>query len=93
LIKNQHYANGVIVNAEIIDLAAGIVTIEEHGRVISSRPLTDAERAAYAPPPATDSEKLAAARQALAALTGIDGPILATDIADALADVAAALED
>lgn len=95
MIRNETFEGGVCIRAEVIDLDAGTVTIEEHGKPISTRPITTDERTQWTPvtPVATPDEKLAAARRALAQLADIDGPILAPDIADALADVAAALED
>lgn len=94
-MRNETFRDGVCVAAEVIDLDAGTVTIEEHGKPISTRPLTADERAQWTPttPVATPDEKLAAARQALAALGTITAPVLPADLVDILTDVATALED
>jgi len=51
MIRNETFVSGVCVSADIIDLDAGTFTREENGQVVSSRPLTDEERAAYGPSP------------------------------------------
>lgn len=47
MIRNEQYRDGVCVYAEVIDLDAGTLTVEESGVAVSSRPLTDEERQAY----------------------------------------------
>lgn len=59
MIRNEQYRNGVCVYAEVIDLDGGTFAVEEHGTVMSSRPLTDEERAAYAPQPDLRASALA----------------------------------
>lgn len=83
------FSGGACVSAEIIDLAAGTISLEANGTVTSSRPLTPDEVARYAPPvPApTPEERLAAARQALAALDALPSPVLTADVVDVLDDL------
>jgi hypothetical protein len=51
MIRNEVFdTSGKCLEAETIDLAAGTVTFEVDGKVVRSRPLTDAEVAAYTPP-------------------------------------------
>lgn len=45
------------------------------------------------PPPKSPTEKLAAARAALDAVSALTGPVLAADVLDILSDVHAALGD
>jgi hypothetical protein len=45
------------------------------------------------PPPKTAEEKLAAAREALAAVEALAEPVFTTDVLDVLADMRQALED
>lgn len=40
MIRNEWNDNGVIVYAEVIDLEAGTLTVEENGLQVSTRPLT-----------------------------------------------------
>jgi hypothetical protein len=61
------------------------------GRTTSHCARTAQERAAYAPSPPTDAEKLVAARDALAVLDVIEAPVTAADLADVLVDVKTAL--
>lgn len=90
-MRNETYFNGVCVAADIIDLNAGTIAREENGVVISTRALTVDELAAYAPPPATEAERLEAARAALAPLETIAAPYTSADIVDVLLDVRTAL--
>jgi hypothetical protein len=50
-MRNETFINGVCVNADIIDLGAGTFTVENHGQIVSTRPLTDDERCQYGPHP------------------------------------------
>jgi hypothetical protein len=50
-VRNETFQNGVCVYAETIDLTAGTVTTDDHGEVVSVRPLTDDERRQYGPQP------------------------------------------
>ena len=43
--------DGTCIHATVIDLDAGTVTTEDHGEVVSVRPLTDDERRQYGPQP------------------------------------------
>lgn len=92
MIRNEVFRNGALIAAEVIDLDGGTISFEEDGVITSTRPLGDNERAAYAPAPASDSEKLAAARDALSVLDVIEAPVTAADLADVLVDVKTALE-
>ena len=66
MIRNEHFDNGICVWAEVIDLDAGTLTIEENGVLVSSRPLTLQEVKQYEPRP----EELARA-SALSKLTAL----------------------
>lgn len=70
MIRNESFVNGVCVEAEVIDLDAGTVTIERDGKTVGSRPITAEEAAWFAPTPpeATDSERVAALEAQNAAL-------------------------
>lgn len=57
-----------------------------NGNVIGVEALT------ATPAPLTADERLDAARQALAAVANLTGPVLAADVADVLADLRTALE-
>lgn len=76
------------------DLATGVTRWDSDGNVIEQRTLTADEIAALTPPPvvATPDEKITAAVEALAALDGIEAPVLPTDVLDILTDVRTALE-
>lgn len=50
MIRNERFEHGVCVEAEVIDLDAGTVTIEKNGKVSGTRPLTADEAARHAPP-------------------------------------------
>jgi hypothetical protein len=91
MIRNEVFANGVCVAAQIVDLGAGTLTVEDHGVVVSSRALTSDEIVAWTPPPPTDAERLAAATAALAPLETVDAPYTTADIVDVLLDVKTAL--
>lgn len=52
MIRNEVFADGVCVEAEVVDLDAGTVAYEIDGKVVESRQLTGAEIAAYTPPEA-----------------------------------------
>ena len=52
MIRNETYSDGVCVAAEIIDLDAGTLAVEEYGVVTSTRALTADEIAQFAPTPA-----------------------------------------
>jgi hypothetical protein len=49
MIRNETFRDGVCVYAEVIDLDGGTLSVEERGVVVSSRPLTADEVAAYTP--------------------------------------------
>lgn len=53
MIRNEtrDFASGAVLTAEVIDLAAGTYTREEHGVVTLVRDLTADEIAAYTPAP------------------------------------------
>jgi hypothetical protein len=51
MIRNETFQNNVCISADIIDLHAGTITTEDHGDVVSVRPLTDDERRQYGPQP------------------------------------------
>lgn len=89
MIRNEtRTPDGAIILAEIIDLAAGTITIEEHGVVTQVRDLTAAEVAAYtptadAPPPAVDPAQLVAL---------IDGATSLAKARDAMRAIVAAID-
>jgi hypothetical protein len=51
MIRNETFQDGACIYAEVIDLDAGTFTVEDHGEVVESRPLTLAERRQYGPQP------------------------------------------
>ena len=73
--RDETFSGGVCVHAEIIDIDAGTFTVEEHGEVVSVRPLTDAERVQYAPFPPLDPAG------ALATLLVVEGVLPLDDAA------------
>lgn len=60
MIRNERFEHGVCVEAEVIDLDAGTVTIEKNGKVSATRPLTADEAARYAPSPPPVDDRLSA---------------------------------
>lgn len=89
MIRNEtRTPDGAIILAEIIDLAAGTITIEEHGVVTQVRDLTADEIAAYAPP--VDTAPASAVDPAqLVAL--IDGATSLAKARDAMRAIVAAI--
>lgn len=69
MIRNERFEHGVCVEAEVIDLDAGTVTIEKNGKVVESRQLTAEEAARFAPPPPSADERLADLLAALSKAT------------------------
>jgi hypothetical protein len=59
IVRNETFQDGVCVYAEVIDLDGGTLTVEERGVVVSSRPLTPDEVAAYTPQPDARESALA----------------------------------
>lgn len=60
-VRNEVFdANGLCVEAEVIDLDAETVTFEVDGKVTATRALTPDEVAAFTPPAASPDERLAA---------------------------------
>jgi hypothetical protein len=51
MIRNETFTDGTCIYAEVIDLDAGTVTIEDHGVVTLTRDLTAEERQRYGPRP------------------------------------------
>lgn len=49
IIRNETFKDGVCVAAAIIDADAGTVATEDHGVIVASRPMSEEERALYAP--------------------------------------------
>jgi len=82
-------ADGVVQNVVLWDADAdpdwsppeGFTVVPDDGTTLTATP---------APP--TADERLDAARQALAAVANLTGPVLAADVADVLADLRTALE-
>lgn len=68
MIRNERFEHGVCVEAEVIDLDAGTVTIEKNGKVSGTRPLTADEAAMYAPSPPPVDDRLSALEATNAAL-------------------------
>lgn len=82
MIRNETFTNGVCVHAEIIDIDAGMYAVEEHGVVVEGpRPLTDDERAQYAPFPPLD------ATGALATLLVVEGVLMLDDAAHSVGTI------
>ncbi len=90
MIRNEHYRSGVCISAEIIDLDAGTISYEEEGVVITTRPLTVDEVAAFTPPAptVTAEERLEAARDALGDVSKLKST---ADVIKALAKLQSAL--
>lgn len=80
MIRNETFTDGVCVFAEVIDIDSGTYTVEEHGVVVESRPLTGEERVRYAPFPPLD------AAGALATLLVVHGVLPLQDAANAVAE-------
>jgi hypothetical protein len=59
MIRNESFANGICIRAEIIDLDAGTYMLEEHGQTVLARSLTAEERATYGPQPLDPTGALA----------------------------------
>lgn len=76
MIRNETFTDGALVLAEIIDLAAGTLTIEEHGVVTQVRDLTADDIAAYTPTP-DPREALLAEVQAATTVTKLRAALLA----------------
>lgn len=89
MIRNEVFANGACVSAEIIDLDAGTIAFEDKGVVKSTRALTADEIARYTPvvPEQTPEEKLAAARTVLDQIASLPAPVLTADVVDLLDDL------
>lgn len=89
MIRNEVFANGACVSAEIIDLDAGTIAFEDKGVVKSTRALTADEVARYTPTPPeqTPEEKLAAARTVLDQIASLPAPVLTADVVDLLDDL------
>jgi hypothetical protein len=78
MMRNETFANGVCVHAEIIDLDAGTFTVEDHGQVVEGpRPLTVDERRQYGPQPLDSAG-------ALATLLAVTETVTVTDAANAV---------
>jgi hypothetical protein len=77
MIRNETFTNGVCVHADIIDLVAGTLTVEENGQIVSTRPLTADEYRQYAPQPLD-------AVGALATLLAVVGTLTVDDAANAV---------
>ena len=59
MIRNETFAAGVCIAAEVIDLAAGTIAHEDHGVIVSTRALTADEVVRYTPPVDVRAELLA----------------------------------
>ena len=67
MIRNETFEGSVCVYAEIIDLDSGTFSVERDGQIVSSRPLTADEVAAYTPQ--TDDRQSAIAKLQALGLT------------------------
>jgi hypothetical protein len=86
MIRNETYANGVCIQADIYDLTARTYTREEMGIVVLTRPMTDAEWLTYGPQPLDETG-------ALATLLVISGAVSLADAANAVNQPEQALID
>jgi hypothetical protein len=77
MIRNELYLNGVCIEADIIDLDAGIFQHEVEGVIVESRPLTIEERIKYGPQPLD-------ATGALATLLAVEEVLSVEDAANAV---------
>lgn len=95
MIRNEVYDKGELVEVETIDLVAGTLVREVRGVEVERRALStdDVARynALYGPPLPTPEGRLAAARQALAALDALPAPVLTADVVDVLEDLRSVL--
>lgn len=90
MIRNEvTNADGVVIEATIVDLVAGTITFEDKGVVKSTRPLTTDEVVRYTPvtPEPTPEEKLAQAKVVLDQITALPAPVLTADVVDLLDDL------
>lgn len=90
MIRNEvTNADGVVIEATIVDLDAGTISFEDKGVVKSTRPLTADEVTAYTPvtPSPTPEEKLAQAKVVLDQITALPAPVLTADVVDLLDDL------
>ena len=93
IIRNEVFTDGKLVSAEVIDLDAGTLTVEQGGVVKSTRALAPAEldmyQAMYIPPVpvASAEEKLGAAKAVLDQITALPAPVLTADVVDLLDDL------
>lgn len=90
MIRNEvTNADGVVLEATIVDLVAGTISFEDKGVVKSTRPLTADEVAHYTPvtPEPTPEEKLAQAKVVLDQITALPAPVLTADVVDLLDDL------
>lgn len=90
MIRNEVFADGVCVEAEVVDLAAGTVSIEVGGKVVETRPVTEEEIARYAPPAPPLDDRLAALEATNAEL--LDALAKATTLAQVRAAAAKAAD-
>jgi hypothetical protein len=51
MIRNETFRDGICIRAEIIDLDAGVYTLEVDGEIVESHPLTADEICRYGPQP------------------------------------------
>jgi hypothetical protein len=78
MIRNETFIpDGTCVFAEVVDLDAGTVTVEEYGVVVSVRDLTVEERRRYGPQPLD-------AVGALATLLAVEQVVTVEDAANAV---------
>ena len=82
-------ADGVVQNVTIWDADANSDWSPPEGCTVRR---DDGTALTAMPAPSTADERLDAARQALAAVADLTGPVLAADVADVLADLRTALE-
>jgi hypothetical protein len=77
MMRNETYKDGLCISAQVIDLDAGTMTIEDHGQVVDVRPLTDDERRMYGPQPLEPTG-------ALATLLAVEQVVAVVDAANAV---------
>jgi hypothetical protein len=77
MLRNETFQNNVCISADIIDLDAGTITTEDHGEVVSVRPITDDERRRYGTQPLDPTG-------ALATLLAVVGTLDVDDAANAV---------
>lgn len=85
MIRNERFNNGICIEADCYDLATRTYTREEQGRVVTTRPMTDAEWLLHGPQPLDEMGALCALLAATGVITTADAANIAKVTPEALA--------